>query len=100
MNADSILFTLGLCVVVSPAILVGVLGLTSLIGRPLPEHSIERLTYASTVIGLLAAVGVLGIMLAVDTRHVPIELGNWVVIPQQHVEICGSTFATPSLRLG
>ena len=24
------------------------------------------------------------IMLAVDTRHVPIELGNWVVIPQQH----------------
>lgn len=84
MSADAILFALGICVVASPAALVAVLGLTSLIGRPLPERSIERFTYASTVIGLLAAVAILGIMLAVNTRHVPIELGNWVVIPQQH----------------
>ena len=84
MNMDDVLFALGFCVIASPAILVGVLGLTSLVGWPLPEHSIERFTYASTVIGLLAAIGVLGIMLTVDRQHVPIELGNWVVIPQQH----------------
>jgi len=81
MDTDLILYVLGICVVASPAALVAVLGLTSLIGKPLHERSIERFTYASTVVGLLAAIGILGTMLAVDTRHVPIELGNWVVIP-------------------
>ena len=84
MTFDSILFALGLCVVFSPVILVGVLGLTSLVGRPLPEDAIERLTRASMMIGLFAAIGVLAIMLSIGTRHVPIELGNWVFIPQQH----------------
>ena len=83
MNTNAILFSLGICVVASPATLVAAQGLTSLIGRPLPESTIERLTYASTVIGLLAAFGVLGAMLAIDTHHVPIELGDWVVIPRQ-----------------
>lgn len=86
MNTDTLLFALGLCVVASPAALVAGLGLTSLIGRSLSEELIQRLTYASTVIGLAAAVAILGIMLAVDTRHVPIELGNWVVIPQQQFQ--------------
>jgi NADH:ubiquinone oxidoreductase subunit 5 (subunit L)/multisubunit Na+/H+ antiporter MnhA subunit len=84
MNMDTILFALGICVVASPAVLVAVLSLTSLIGWPLPEKSIERLTYASTVVGLLAAIAILCIMLATNTRYVPIELGNWVVIPEQH----------------
>ena len=86
MSVDTVLFALGICVVASPAGLVTALGLTSLFDRPLPEKSIERLTYGSTVVGLLAAVAVLGIMLATDTRHVPIELGNWVVIPQQQFQ--------------
>jgi NADH:ubiquinone oxidoreductase subunit 5 (subunit L)/multisubunit Na+/H+ antiporter MnhA subunit len=33
---------------------------------------------------LLAAIAILICMLALGTRFVPIELGNWVVIPQQH----------------
>ena len=76
MSTDGILFALGVTVVGSPAALVVVLGLTSLLGRPLPEHAIERFTYASTVIGLLTAVGVLGIMLAVDTRHCADRVGQ------------------------
>jgi len=86
MNTETIFHTLGIIVVASPAALVAVLGLTSLIGRPLRESAIESWTYASTVVGLLAAIAILFIMLATDIRHVPIELGNWVVIhlPEPH----------------
>ena len=84
MDIDTILFILGITVVASPAVLVFVLGLTSIVGKSLREQAIDRWTYATTVVGLLAAIAILGIMLAVNTRYVPIELGNWVVIPQQH----------------
>ncbi|MEX2315666.1 MAG: proton-conducting transporter membrane subunit [Pirellulales bacterium] len=84
MNAHVILQFLGIAVVTSPALLVALLGLPPLLGQPLSERTANRYTYASTVIGLLAAIAILGMMLVLDTRHVPIELGNWVVIPQQH----------------
>jgi NAD(P)H-quinone oxidoreductase subunit 5 len=84
MNADLIFFILGLTVVTSPAALVLVVGLPPLARRPLSEQTLNRYTYASTVIGLLAAVGILAMMLATGSRDVPIELGNWVVLPEQH----------------
>jgi NADH:ubiquinone oxidoreductase subunit 5 (subunit L)/multisubunit Na+/H+ antiporter MnhA subunit len=84
MDTNAIFNFLGICVIASPAALVAVLGLTSLIGRPLREKAIENYTYATTVTGLLAAIAILAMMLAVGSHHVPIELGNWVVIPQQH----------------
>lgn len=84
MNTENILNILGMLVVASPATLVAVVGLPSLVGRSLREQTIEMWTYATTVVGLAAAVAILGIMLAVDTRYVPIELGNWVFIPEQH----------------
>ncbi|NOZ41026.1 MAG: oxidoreductase [Planctomycetes bacterium] len=84
MNTETILFLLGVTVVTSPAALVAVLGIPPLIGCRLSEQTMNRYTYASTVIGLLASIAILVIMLVVDTRFVPIELGNWVVIPQQH----------------
>jgi NAD(P)H-quinone oxidoreductase subunit 5 len=84
MNANVTLQFLGIAVVASPAVLVAVLGLPPLLGRPLSEQTANRYTYASTVIGLTAAIAILGMMLALDTRDVPIELGHWVVIPQQH----------------
>ena len=84
MNADFAFQFLGIAVVVSPALLVALLGLPPLVGRPLSEQTTNRYIYASTVIGLLSAIAILAMMLALDTRHVPIDLGNWVVIPQQH----------------
>ena len=39
--------------------LVAVLGLPPLVGRPLSEQTANRYTYASTVIGLLAAIAIL-----------------------------------------
>lgn len=84
MNANVAFQLLGIAVVASPAALVALLGVPPLVGQPLSERTANRYTYASTVVGLLAAIAILGMMLALDTRHVPIELGNWVVIPQQH----------------
>lgn len=84
MTISSILFALGVVVVASPTVLVAVLGITSLVGRPLREADTQHWTYGTTVVGLIAAVAILGIMLVKDTRYVPIELGNWVAIPTQH----------------
>ncbi len=84
MERANILYFIGVTVVASPAFLLAALGLPPLFGRSLQERTISRLTYLSTVIGLAAALTMLGLMLLFDTRHIPIELGNWVVIPQQH----------------
>jgi NAD(P)H-quinone oxidoreductase subunit 5 len=84
MNATLCIQFLGVAVIASPAVLVAVLGMPPLLGRPLTEQATNRYTYASTVIGLAAAIGILGMMLLLDTRRVPIELGNWVMIPEQH----------------
>ncbi|QDT05361.1 NADH-quinone oxidoreductase subunit 12 [Rubripirellula lacrimiformis] len=74
---------LGTAVVVSPAILIAVLGLTSLVGRPLSESSVARLTQAAVLFSLTPAVAILVMMLALGTRYVPIEWGDWVTIPEQ-----------------
>lgn len=85
MITTEILFQiLGICVVASPAALLAVFGVTALVGRPLSERSMARFTEAFVVIGLLASLAILAMMLIIDTRHVPIELGNWVVIPEEH----------------
>lgn len=84
MTVDEWFFGLGLAVVVSPAVLLIVLGAMSLIGRRIGERLSAHLTQASVVIGLVAALAILALMLTTGNRHVPIELGNWVVIPEQH----------------
>ena len=75
----SLLFdVLGVCVVASPAALLGVLGLAALFDRPVSERAMARSTQAAVCSGLLASVAVLALMLISGARHVPIELGNWV----------------------
>ena len=86
MTLDQWFFVLGLVVVVSPAVLMAILGVTSLVGRRIGERPTAHLTQAFIVLGLLAAIGILALMLASGRRHVPIELGNWVVIPEQHFQ--------------
>ncbi|QDV64048.1 proton-conducting transporter transmembrane domain-containing protein [Crateriforma conspicua] len=84
MTLDQCFFALGLIVVISPAVLLAVLAVTSLLDRTISERSSAKLTEASVVVGLVAIVAILVLMLGTGRRHVPIELGNWVVIPQQH----------------
>ncbi len=84
MTLESVLQFLGLVVVASPAVLLAVLGLPLLCGFKLSESVQVGLTKAGVVIGLLASVAILVLMLATGLRHVPIELGNWVSIEQEH----------------
>src|SRR5262249_45369365 len=77
---DQVLYLLGLLVVAAPAVLLAVLGVSSLLGRKLCEEQTDRWSRATIATGLIAAVGVLGLMLAGGTRHVVVDLGNWVAI--------------------
>jgi NAD(P)H-quinone oxidoreductase subunit 5 len=72
---------LGVLVLVAPLVFTLILGITSLLGRRLSEEATTRLGHATIVVGLLSAVAILGIMLSVGERHIPIALGDWVVIP-------------------
>ena len=81
MTPEKIFQIFGICVVASPALLLAVFGLTSLFGCPLGERSLARFTEASVVFGLISAISILVMMLTLDTRHVPLNFGNWVVIP-------------------
>lgn len=84
MTLDAVLQFLGRVVVASPAVLWAALGLPLLCGIGLSEAVQARLTRAGVVIGLVASVAILGLMLVSGMRHVPIELGNWVSIEQEH----------------
>ena len=81
MNGPSdLLMFLGIVTVASPLLLTAILGLSSLLDRKIDEAATTTLVYTCIVSGLMAAVSVLGIMLTQGTRHVPIDLGEWVSI--------------------
>lgn len=71
----------GVVVVGSPLVLTVVLGTTSLLGLRLAESTTIRLVYVAVASGLMAAVAVLATMLIRGTRHIAIDLGDWVEIP-------------------
>jgi NAD(P)H-quinone oxidoreductase subunit 5 len=83
MTLDTIFHTLGILVVASPTALLLLLGAAALLNRPLGERWLARFTEAAVFVGLFASVAIVVLMLASGTRHVPIEIGNWVVIPEQ-----------------
>src|SRR5260370_21424331 len=78
---------LGMTVVLAPLRLLVILGLSSLVGRPLKESTISLLGHSLIAAGFLAALSMLILMLALGTRHVPIEVGSWVVIPDYHFSV-------------
>jgi NAD(P)H-quinone oxidoreductase subunit 5 len=84
VTIDHVLSVLGIVVISSPLSLVLVLGINSLLDRRLSERTTTAILQAGTVTGLLASLAVLLTMLALGTRHVPVELGNWVVVGHQY----------------
>jgi NADH:ubiquinone oxidoreductase subunit 5 (subunit L)/multisubunit Na+/H+ antiporter MnhA subunit len=84
MDASSLFTALGTAVVLAPAALLAVLGVTAILGLSFSERAMARCTQTAVVIGLLSSMAVLGLMLVTGRRHVPVEFGNWVVIPQEH----------------
>ncbi|MHC5544522.1 proton-conducting transporter membrane subunit, partial [Singulisphaera rosea] len=75
---------LGLVVVGSPLVLTSILGVSSLLGHKPDEETTSLLVYVAIVSGLSAALAVLALMLGTGVRHVPIVLGDWVVIPHHY----------------
>ncbi len=69
---------LGGAVVAAPVLLVALLGITTLLGRPLSERASARAVATVTVFGLAATVAVFAFMLAADTRHVVVGSAEWV----------------------
>ncbi len=84
MRSETLFYILGLCVVGSPMALLASFGLTALLGYPLSERWLTRFTATAVLFGLTASLAILAMMLVLGTREVPIELGNWVVIPEEH----------------
>jgi NADH-quinone oxidoreductase subunit L len=87
MDHGSLIEALGLIAIAMPVVLLALLGVSSLLDRPLSEDATGKACQVAIATGLLAAVGVLVLMLFAGTRHESIELGEWVVIPDYHFEV-------------
>ena len=87
MSYDQLFQIIGLTVVASPTLLLTVLGVPALLGRPLSEQAMSRFTQAAVVTGLLASISILAMMLMTDRRLIAVGLGNWLVLEDQHFHI-------------
>ena len=86
-DTDLLVPILILTVVAAPVALLAVLGVVSLVDRPLSEAATTRLCQAATVIGLVASLALLAHMLISGVRHVPVALGDWVAVPHFHYSV-------------
>ncbi len=84
ISIEHIMTLLGAIVIAAPVLLVLLLGISSLLDHKFSEQTTTTILQTGTIAGLLAALAVLTAMLLLGTRHVPIELGDWVVIPGQY----------------
>jgi NAD(P)H-quinone oxidoreductase subunit 5 len=80
LDYELLMQALGVLVVAAPTLLVAFLGVSTLLRRKLSETTITLSTQVAVLTGLLPAVAVLALMLLLGTRHVAIELGDWVHI--------------------
>lgn len=87
ISAAELMYWLGLCVIVCPIGLLCLLGISSLIGRRLAEESLNAFLKTGMITGLLSSVLMLLLMLPMRDPHVPIELGDWVQIPEYHFHL-------------
>ena len=72
----------GILVVLSPAVLLALFGVSTLLRTPLAETVYSRCTAAAVCTGLTAALWILVAMLVTDQRQVLVGLGDWVRIPE------------------
>jgi len=94
---------LGILVVASPAVLVAVLGMTTVSGWPMSERATHRWTFGAVGIGLAASIAVLVMMLTSGDRALPLDAGQWVSIPEEefhfHVKFLFDWLSVPFVIL-
>ena len=86
-SVEQLVTALGWCIVICPIVLLCVLGLTSLIGRRLPEEVINGFLKTAMIVGLTSSILMLALMLPMSNPHVTIEGGKWVHIPEYEFQI-------------
>jgi len=74
---------LGLGTIGAPVLLLTVFGLSALAPWPLSERAMARWTAACVSTGLFSLSIIAAIMLATGLRHVPVEIGDWVSLPEE-----------------
>jgi NADH-quinone oxidoreductase subunit L len=79
-------FVVAILVVVSPAALLLVLGMTSLFRTPLREGVVANAVQLSSLLGLAASIGMLVFMLASNLHDYPVDFGDWVSLKQSNLE--------------
>ena len=77
-EADRLATILGVLVVAAPAVLVVVLGVSTLLGYKLAERAVHRASRLAIGVGLLACVCMLVLMVETGLRHLVIDFGYWV----------------------
>ncbi len=87
MTLEGIFTLLGMIVVLAPAVLLIILGVSSLVGWKLTEAGISRSAQVTIWMGLIAAIAVLTLMLTTGKRHVQVLDGDWVAIPHYHFAV-------------
>lgn len=84
ITMDMVTLWSGLGVLLPPLVLLAALGVPTLLRVALSEALVNRATFLATIVGLVSALVMLGLMLATGERHVELELGNWVILAEQH----------------
>lgn len=79
--------TLLIIVVSAPLVMLGVLGMSMLVGRPLAESVTSLLAHATILVGIVSSIGTLGVMWTHSYQELTITLGNWVSIPHYHFTV-------------
>lgn len=74
----------GLIALLVPTLLLGVLGIGSLVGQPLTERAIGRFVRLAMATGLIAALSVLTLMLLGGERNVTVLSVEWIHVPHYH----------------
>jgi NADH:ubiquinone oxidoreductase subunit 5 (subunit L)/multisubunit Na+/H+ antiporter MnhA subunit len=98
----SLTHALGIITVTAPLVMVVILGVGSLLLRPLAERSSGRVVAVAVTTSLLSSIAMLGLMIAQQTAHVTVELGNWVVVPPHfhfHIKLLFDYLSLPFVIL-
>jgi NADH-quinone oxidoreductase subunit L len=77
----------GAVTVLSPMLLLAVLGMLPLLGVRLSERFIARTMQLSVSIGLFSSLLILGFMWSLGIFKVPLVVGGWVNIPVEHFHL-------------
>src|SRR4051812_14846286 len=87
MTLDVLMDDLGYVSVIAPAVLLAVIGLPMLLGRPLNEKTTARATQIAVVIGLLSSIAVLIMMLMEHRHHQTVKTPDWVHLDNEHFNL-------------